>query len=93
MVYGKLKEQACFETIDVIINEEGDVLLNDQYHSFEHQWVQEGRCTTGEVLAIEPTPQQFELLSDMPDSANGDLGMYLTYWDNYMMPNLAEILS
>jgi len=93
MVYGKLKEQACFETIDVIINEEGDVLLNDEYHSCAHQWVRDGQCTTGKVLAIEPTPQQFALLSDLPGSANGDLGMYLTYWDNYMMPNLAEILS
>ena len=32
------------------------------------------------IVDIEPTKEQFNFLAAMPGSANGDLGIYLSYW-------------
>ena len=84
LVFLKLRNQVYLDTLDVLVNEEGDVLLNDERELEGSLWFMEGQYSTNEILAIEPTSEQFALLKDMPDSANGDLGLYLSYWDNYM---------
>ena len=37
-------------------------------------------CAVVSIVDIEPTTEQFNFLAAMPGSANGDLGIYLSYW-------------
>ncbi len=70
-------------TISVVMNEDGDCYLNDHTELSGHQWFEEGNYGVYEIPAIEPTKEEFAKWSKLPDSANGDMGVYLAYWSNY----------
>ncbi len=69
------------ETIPVVISDSGEVYLNDSFELAGHQWFEEGNFSTAEIPANEPSREQFKLLAQFPDSANGILGIYLAYWE------------
>jgi len=69
------------ETIPVVVNDSGEVYLNDSYELAGYAWFEEGNYGVYEIPANEPTREQFKLLAQFPDSANGVLGIYLAYWE------------
>ncbi len=69
------------ELIPVVINDEGDVFLHDEFELVGHQWFMEGNFSTAKIPDIEPTKEEFEKWARLPDSANGDMGIYLSYWE------------
>ena len=72
------------EYISVVVNEDGDVYLHDEFELAGHQWFREGNFSTAQIPDIEPSKEEFEKWSKLPDSANGDMGIYLSYWDNIL---------